>query len=795
VTEPSFPIIDRRGRTPSGLQVGNLTAEMNRLRKAGVSLPNSPTQARIQAKRFADTVRNESLADDTRRIEANMRRARMGALRQITASDIQMAMPKLREPLGSLMDRGVPCDVSNPEELKKARMWSRMYYATHTLVPLLIDIYARFPLTGMELASHDPMIENFFSEMFFDRLDYEDFLPNCIGREFFISGEVTTLGHFDERLGIWSSEEVLNPDMLRVSKSVFVEQERVQLLVKDLVDSLRNPPHLVGTSESKSEQMERTWELRQLEKFHPEIMAAAAQDEGLDISEGLWSRIVNRSAPWDLRGTPPLMRSFRTLLSEEALNAAQDAIADRLYSPMVLATLGIENFSDGEPWIPSPDEIEQVRDDMQAAMMADFKLMVHHMGLKIENVFGREAMPRFDADYDRITQQLLQAWGVGAALVQGGTASGGTYASSALNREVCELNMRDFQRKVVKHVKKRMEVIAEAQQFYAYEKKGGLRVPVYREVVRTDPETGEEEVVRAPKLLIPEVKFRSLNLRDENTERQFYMDLKSAGVPISDKALAINLDIDHDVEITRAAEENVNKLVAQAQSFAKAKAIIDEKNRHLPLEQQLPYPPDLINYLSQTLMLRQNMAATEMAEGQAEMMDQQAQMMSPAGQMGILPPMPVAPAPGEVEAAAGPSQSADAPMNRTRPAESDEMRANAPRAAAKKRRLKAVGEDGQRPVTWLERGPSSLGHHTRVSTEDVEQAVLRRERAAARSAPLVSDLVEDPEFYRLVNSSDEAAIRADWPEIRAGGAPESAKILRGLVEQYEYLTGVKPVWD
>jgi hypothetical protein len=96
----------------------------------------------------------------------------------------------------------------------------------------------------------------------------------------------------------------------------------------------------------------------------------------------------------------------------------------------------------------------------------------------------------------------MQAWGIGSALIMGGTGAGGAYASSALNREVCEQLMVGFQKKVVRHIRKRMEIIAEAQEHYDYELKGGLRVPLYREIVEEDPETGEQRIVRVPKLLI-----------------------------------------------------------------------------------------------------------------------------------------------------------------------------------------------------------------------------------------------------------------------------------------------------
>lgn len=703
----------------------------------------------------------------------------------------------------------------------------RLFYSTHDLVPLLIDIYAKFPVVGMEFQAKDPLIEKFYTDMFLNKLNYEEFLPDSIGREYFVAGEVTTLAHFNESLGVWSSEEVLNPDMVSVSKSLFIEEERVQLLVKDLVEALKTgPAGRPDAQERPSERLERGYEYQQLQKYYPEIIAAAARDDGLDIADALVSRLVNKASPWDLRGTPHLLRSFRTLLMEESLNAAQDAVADRLYAPMVLATMGLDNVGNDEPWIPSSAELDDLRDDLQSALAADFKLLVHNFGVKVESVFGRESVPRFDQDYDRIDAKLMQAWGIGQALIMGGTGAGGTYASSAINREVCEQLMMGFQKKVIRHMRKRMEVIAEAQEHFDYEVKGGLRIPLYREVVEEDPETGEQRIVRAPKLLIPDPIFATLNLRDENTERQFYMMLKQSGVPVSDKALAVNIQIDFEQELEREAEETFKKGLAKAQAFDKLQKVCDQ--------QRLPYPPELAAHLEATLQLRELKAQTEMIESQAQMSSPEGQAAAamagaggapqdpnaaaggappddgsggdPAMEGGdgsmapqAYPPMSSGPSgvpmddPTQMDAAMG----AEPPRNRTRPEESDQMRAGAPRAASASARWaeRVAGTQQSKIVS----GPSSVGHARRLAESDVEAAVRRREVYARHSrSPMVSQLVEDPDFYRMTNSQgDESAIRADYPEIRAGSgkARESEQKLRELVSQYEYLTGVSPVWD
>lgn len=639
---PNFQFTDKRGRTASGLQATNLNDAMAQLRQSGYSLPRNNTQARAEVINAQQSMKNRSLKAT---IDADrLRNAKIAGNGQVrTASNMMQVAPKQRTPMGTLADKGIPFNFENAKELSEIRRWARLFYACHDLVPLLIDIYSKFPLIGLEFESKDKEIKEFYSTMFLDGLDYGNWLPNAFAREYFISGEVTALAHFNEQLGTWSSEEILNPDMLDVSRSMLVDRERVQLRVKEMVDNLRTGPGgVTDVQETESQRKERLWQYKILEQYYPEIMHAATKDDGLDLSDALVSRIANKVSSWDLRGTPPLLRSFRTLMSEESLNAAQDAISDRLYSPFILAKLGVPDLGDGGPWIPDQTDLDNVRDDINNALMADLRVVVGNFSLDIESVFGREAMPRFDSDYDRIDRKLMQAWGIGEELISGGNAS--TYAGTAINREFVTQQMVTFQNLAKNHITRRMEVIAEAQEHYDYEKKGAYRRPLYREIVEIDPITGEEHLVRVPKLLLADVKFQTLNLRDEATERAFLMDLKNAGVPISDRTMRGSVDVDFEQELELSSEETYQKLIAQAQTMAKVQAYCDKERK--------PYPPELVQHLSATLQLRQAMGQTTMLEDQAKAMAQQAAQASPAGQLGILPGtvgQPAAPAEGQTE--------------------------------------------------------------------------------------------------------------------------------------------------
>jgi len=828
-------ITDKRGHRGDV----SLSKTVANLRARGFSLPNSPPMARQAASDVKTAVANRTLTDSMRH----------------TGSNVQMALPKVREPMSSFKDKGIPFDTTKPKELREIRKWARLFYSTHDLIPLMIDIYSKFPLVGMEFTSKDPKIKEFYESMYLDNLDYDTFLQD-VGREYFISGEVNTLGHFDETLGIWSAEEVLNPDTISVSKSMFVQRERVQLLVKDLVEVLRSGTETGGEDgPTRSEQLEKRWEYEQLVQNYPEILQAAANDDGLDIADALISRIVNKVQPWDLRGTPHLLRSFRTLLMEESLNAAQDAVADRLYSPFILATLGIANLGDNEPWIPDQGDLDACRDDMQNALAADFRLMVHNFGLDIKSVFGREAVPRFDSDYSRVDKKLMQAWGIGEALISGGT--GNTYASSALNREFVTQIMVTFQKAIKRHMRKRSEVIAEAQGHYDYEMSGSIRKPIFREIVETDPETGEEYTRKVPKLLIPEVKFQSLNLRDEAQERSFLQALRSQGVPISDMSLAVNIPIEFEDELEKQSEEKVKKLIAEAQAMQAA--------FHACSAQGLPIPPDIARYYAAGAQLTKEVADAGIEKDKGDVLKDTGTIPGEEPATNIVAPgvpgVPGSPSGGGAPSGNGfgggpPGGPADngtpdskgmdskggdlgvdldngiandqldnskpdvpgAPpinvpvdgegsnddnvlpfkpklpqRNRTRPEESDEMRKHSPRK----------GSFGQ--------GPSSYGSSERVSEREIESALKRL------SSPVqtVRDLVENDEFFVSLNrQSYTDQIRADidsiYPnlEIRGDGSAvltmtkraasdgtdESFTVLCEMIEQHEEVYGFRPEW-
>lgn len=488
----------------------------------------------------------------------------------LAGSDTYSAIPRFYDPIEYWDLSGLPWNMADEGHRHKLHKWMRLYYATHYLVPTLIDIYTRFPLVGMRLETNDKALARFYEDLFLEQLDYPEFYVS-LGREVFTVGEAFPLGSFDEDLGVWEREELINPEDVVIENFPLLGSKQLKIVP---------PEYLKKLAQNKAPAKE----YKQLQLNFPELIPYLMKNERIPISGVLLKQVANRINTWDDHGTPILLRGLRTLIHEEKLLASQDAIAERLYSPLILAKLGIMDLGDGQgAWVPTPDELESFRDDMDIALASDFRLMVYHMGLEVESVFGREQMPRLGDDFDRIERRIMQIFGINPSLLSAGSNSQ-PYASSALQAEFMNQMLRTYQLQLKKHFKERALVVAEAQGHYDYEVRGQTRVPIMEQVVEYDEE-GNKHIVEKHKLLVPELEFEVLDMRDEATERQFMQSLRAMGVPIPDQKLMVGVDFDIEELDRETNDELVMKTILQQQAKVKAYKALQAAN--------LPIPPDL----------------------------------------------------------------------------------------------------------------------------------------------------------------------------------------------------------
>jgi hypothetical protein len=328
-----------------------LNSEVERLKGLGVSLPRNPRRAAMAANdmgnmsRYAEQQLGMSYGGMGRTVtDADYRRGDM-SVRDIIQNNMQMtrsmgqarvaskkasmggdtaaAIPRFYDPLEYWDITGLPWNVANEGHRHKLHKWLRLYYATHYLIPILVDIFTRFPLVGMELESKDPQIKSFYEDLFLDQLDYPEFMVQ-LGREFWCVGEAFPLASFDEGLGVWEREELLNPEDVVIDDYPMLGTQSFKINAPDYLKKLvqtKSPP--------------REW--RMLELNFPELIPYLKRGEPIPVSNTVFKHVANKLSYLDDHGTPILLRGLRTLLHEEKLMASQDAIAERLYSPLILA--------------------------------------------------------------------------------------------------------------------------------------------------------------------------------------------------------------------------------------------------------------------------------------------------------------------------------------------------------------------------------------------------------------------------------------------------------------------------
>lgn len=664
-----------------------------------------------------------------------MHKQRTGAAGGGGMGNAQVAWPKLRDPFEQFREKAwwflKEGDFS--QSLKKIREWMRLVYMTHPLVPSLIDIYSRFPLLDIEFKHADQKLADFYNDLFLNELNYQDFLFD-MAREYWTVGEAFALGSWHDGIGAWDADELLNPDDVMVSRNSVLRQYQFHLKVPEGIKKL------IETRQPREE-------YEMLLKFYPYILQWAQQNSEIPVSDVLLKQLKFKVNPWEPHGVPIMMRGFKTMMLEMSLEAAQDAVADRLYSPLILANLGIEDVGDGEgPWIPEPEEIDMLRDDLALALMSDFRLMVYHHGLNIQSVFGREVMPRFDMDFERVDMKLMQIFGIGPELLQGGKASA-PYASGALNRELVTQMLSTYQVANKKFLRERMAVVAERQGHYEFEKRGSQRFPVFETVLMQDELTGEEYIEEKPKLAIPEINFRVMNLRDETVERQFLLELKQAGIPVSDGSFMVNVPIEFDDEVTRIQREKMDKVLAELHYQKRLFTAI--------FINHLPVPPEYAQAYMEFVSGIQGMA---MLTGATDITDNP---MVP----NLFP---------NLEPAEGDVMNAEMAMGggETRSAESDSGRAGAPRqafrmyaSAEEVQDFKELGQDG-----WLDKYAAEAPPE--VTAEQDDDSTSQEEELPVASG--YEDLIPVPS----TGLTEEQSVRVAG--IKTMASPDFMKLRRKM---------------
>lgn len=671
MADERFKISDRRRRS-GGLIVGQSVEEAKkavaRMPRSGVDMPGvggDPNRLSRRGSLSRDEVVSEMRA--LRRIASRKTASAAGGMPGggIGGANLSFATGRPRDPMFYWRQNNLPFDVTKTEELVKIREWCRLLYLTHPIVAACVDIFTKFPLQGMELSCKDEQLTEFHEQLFFDELDYKAYLGD-IGREYWVTGEAWPLGSFNESLGVWEDDELLNPNDVTVEKSPFLRDPRYLIRLPETLRKVLNERSPV-------------WEYNTLVQNYPELVAYAGENSKMPVSNMLLKQIKFKADTFHKRGLPILMRGFRAILQEEMLNAALDAIADRLYTPLILVKLGASATDLGteQPWIPTEDDLLSFEEALDAALAGDFRVLTHHFAVDMAPVFGRENMPDLTGDFERIEDRILMVFGLSRTILQGAD-QGETYAADALNRDIVTQLLTGYQKLLRDFYTDRALIVAEAQEHFDYDVRGGKRYVKMEEVLEVDEETGEQKIVEQPKLLVPELKFATMNLSDEQVERQFLESLNETGVPVPYRNRLEGTGIDFEDMIEQRQAEQVALAIAEQETRKETYLALRDANLPIPQDLKDDFQPTVVHPASEE-SAGQDMAVPTLGA-------------TPPDYPGLAPtPDDLAEAQEEQEGEAeqgggGNGQVLMMPTQSQRPEESDEQRATMPKPAKRVRK-------------------------------------------------------------------------------------------------------------
>lgn len=490
----------------------------------------------------------------------------------VSSAQVSFATGRSRDPMFYWKQSNLPFEYEKENQLLQLRKYSKLLYLTHPVIASCIDIFSNWPLTGMHFGTcKDQDIVEFYEELFFDGLNYEEYLPS-VAHEYWTLGEGISYGQFNPTMGIWEDEELINPDDVKVIRSPFLREPRFEMRVPETIREI-------------IAKREPEWEYRQLVNAYPELVRYAQQEEFMPVSNVLMKQVAFKPDNFFHRGLPILMRAFRSVYQEEMLNAALDSIASRLYTPLVLVRLGATATDMGTDvaWVPDATDLQNFEMALDTALAADFRVLTSHFATQIDSVFGRENVPDFGPDFDRLIDRQLLCFGISRTMLMG-ASSGETYAADALNRDLIQILLLKMRRLINRLYISRAKVVAEAQQHYDFETRAGKRYPIMQEILVVDNQ-GNKKIVEKPKLLYPKLEYDVMNLQNETEMRQFVEALRQSGVPISMRTRMQNIGVDLESEYEAVREEQ--KRMAMETQQTRKEVYLALKAEGLPIDQQL----------------------------------------------------------------------------------------------------------------------------------------------------------------------------------------------------------------
>ena len=383
-----------------------------------------------------------------------------------------------------------------PRDRRERNEWCRHFYRTDPVVATALDMHTEFPISNFNLMCPDEHIKEFFEYMMFDRININDVLLN-MGLEYWKIGDIFPFGQLNENEGLWDSFTMLNPDYINIQTSSMVPDPMIELI----------PDEQIKMIVSSGPRGEYGDVYRQLPE---DIIRSVKQGKNIKLDNRLVTHIAHKASPYEIWGTPIMMRCFKTLIYKDKLRQAQDAIATRHIFPLRVAKIG----APGEP-MPSQQDIDDFRDVLLDADMDPNYFLVYHYALQFDYVGSSGKLLPLNQEFDFIQKELMNGLGINQALLNG---EGPTYANAQVGMDALGKRYMSYRLRLENWMRQKvLKPIAEIQGFYKpipSEINGGYRI-----ANRKDRQ-----------LVIPEIRWDLQDFTSNQSIMSFMQQMQSKGL-------------------------------------------------------------------------------------------------------------------------------------------------------------------------------------------------------------------------------------------------------------------------
>ena len=456
--------------------------------------------------------RNSTIVEPNSTIKQQMKKNNKRT--KAASFDLRLGAPTFYQPLFNTTNMLLPRDRRERAE------WCRHFYRSEPIIATALDLHTEFPISNFSHVCSDPYIKKFFDYLAFDKLDLINLLLD-IGLEYWKIGDVFPFGQFNETEGIWEQFTLLNPDYVNISSSIFAQEQMIELIPDDQVMNI-----ISGGPTGEFAELYR--------QFPEDIIRQVKMGKNIMLDSRLVSHIAHKASPYEMWGTPLMMRCFKTLIYKDKLRQAQDAIANRHIMPLRVAKIG----TPGEPY-PSQEEIDDFRNALMAGEDDPNFFLVYHYGLNFEYIGSTGRILPLNTEFDFIKDELMTGMCITQAMLNG---DGTAYANAQVGFDMLAKRYMTYRMRLESWIYNKVyKPIAQVQGFYR---------PLTGELSTAHATPKQLKKMAANKeleLIVPKISWQQQDLTSNQSIMSFLEKLTERGM-VSKSTIYPMLGLDPEVE-------------------------------------------------------------------------------------------------------------------------------------------------------------------------------------------------------------------------------------------------------